>query len=118
MSLNHIYKDWDYRCLVPDSHQNPEKWRTYDVAKYRSAFDKESFSKVETFKHDKYFNNWIDPKVLKSFTSHPSKAWKRSYGFNNVNLCKWNGTIGTTYASRCWWKCAYLVIIILKSFFA
>ena len=30
-SVQHIYKDWDYRCLVPYSHKDPTKWKTYDM---------------------------------------------------------------------------------------
>ena len=36
-SVQHIYKDWDYRCLVPYSHKNPTKWKTYEMHDYRKA---------------------------------------------------------------------------------
>ena len=40
-SEQHIYKNWDYRCLVPNSHKDPTKWKTYEMHDYRRAFDKE-----------------------------------------------------------------------------
>ena len=68
LSLELIYKTWDYRCLVPYSHTNPEKWHTYDMHNYRAAFNKDMLKNVDTFKYDNNFNNWIDPKVMREYT--------------------------------------------------
>ena len=43
LSEQHIYKDWDYRCLVPYSHKDPTKWKTYDMHEYRRAYNKETY---------------------------------------------------------------------------
>ena len=125
-SLQHIYKSWDYRCLVPESHRDPEKWRTYDMHGYRTASNQEMYDKVDTFKFDNNFNNWISPKVLAKFARNPRKAWQRAYGFpyttgkknmtgekrtkNYTSGVHWNGRdINTGDASPCWWRCAKLV---------
>ena len=76
-----IYKNWDYRCLVPDSDKDPEKWRSYDMPAYRGASTKKDMGQVKTYKYEKSFNNWIDGKVLKEFVNDPTKAWKLNYGF-------------------------------------
>ena len=109
-SLQHFYKDWDYRCLVPDSHEDPTKWQTYDMHRYRTAFSSQSLAAVDTFEHDENFNNWIDPKVLEAYAKDPIKMWKKSYGFNNVFLMRWDGVVSTVADdSLCWWRCAKLV---------
>ena len=109
-SLQHIYKSWDYRCLVPESHSDPEKWRTFDMHGYRAASNQDAYNKVDTFKFDEYFNNWINPKVLEKFTQNPQKAWKRGYGFPYTRGVRWNGkNINTGDATPCWWRCAKLV---------
>ena len=56
--MQQIYKDWDYRCLVPFSHKDPRKWKTYEMHDYRKAFSEEKLSKVQQFKYDNNFNNW------------------------------------------------------------
>ena len=77
-----IYKSWDYRCLAPDSHSDPNKWKTYNMAALRAASNKAMLNSVETIKYDKNFNNWIDPEILKTFTkSRFENAWKKSYDF-------------------------------------
>ena len=109
-SLQHIFKSWDYRCLVPYSHKDPEKWRTYDMHGYRAASNQKMLDKVDTFKFEVLFNNWINPKVLAKYAKHPRKAWKRAYGFPYTTPVNWNGTdINTADASPCWWRCAKLV---------
>jgi len=108
-SLQHIYKSWDYRCLVPESHPDPEKWRTYDMHGYRTASNQAMYDKVDTFKFDVNFNNWISPKVLAKFARRPRKAWKRAYGFPYTTGVHWDGRdINTGDASPCWWRCAKL----------
>ena len=111
-SLQHIYKSWDYRCLVPESHPDPEKWRTYDMHGYRTASNQAMYDKVDTFKFDVNFNNWISPKVLAKFARRPRKAWKRAYGFPYTTGVHWDGRdINTGDASPCWWRCAKLVLL-------
>ena len=93
-SEQHMYKDWDYRCLVPYSDKDPTKWKTYDMHDYRKAFSKEQLKKVNQFKYDNNFFNWEDPKVLKFFTKNTNsmkKAWKRTYGLPYTNV-HWNLT--------------------------
>ena len=122
-SLQHIFKSWDYRCLVPYSHKDPEKWRTYDMHGFRAASNQEMFDKVDTFKFQVLFNNWINPKVLAKYAKRPRKAWKRAYGFPYTTPVNWNGTdINTADASPCWWRCAQLVnqislIVFCPTFF-
>jgi hypothetical protein len=108
LSLQHIYKDWDYRCLVPDSHKDPVKWRTYDMHGYRVAFDKKTLDEVATFKFDKYFNNWIDPNVFKAFTRNPAKYWKKGHGFPYVKKQRRPKENRGTSSVDCWKKCARL----------
>jgi hypothetical protein len=111
LSLQHMYKDWDYRCLVPDSHRDPAKWRTYDMHGYRVAFNKKTLDQVETFKFDKYFNNWMDPKVFKAFARKPAKYWKKGYGFPYVKTRQHStGSIEQSSAVQCWEKCARLEV--------
>ena len=75
-----IYKNWDYRCLAPDSDKDPEKWRSYDMSAFRTAYSNETLQNVATYKYDKNFNNWRDLNVLKNFVNEPRKAWKETYG--------------------------------------
>ena len=35
LSLQIIYKTWDYRCLAPDTHDCPTLWGTYDMHNFR-----------------------------------------------------------------------------------
>ena len=61
---------------------------------YRAAFSEEKLNDVQQFKYDKNFNNWVDPKVLKSFTKSTKsmrKTYKKSYGFPYVSLRDWDG---------------------------
>ena len=95
---------------MPDSHEDPTAWQTYDMHSYRTAFNRESLAAVDTFEHDDNFNNWIDPKVLEAYVKDKNKMWKKSYGFNNVFFLRWDGkkaTVGDD--SLCWWRCAQLV---------
>ena len=113
LSLQHLYKKPDYRCLVPYSHPDPEKWHTYDMHRYRTAFKKELLRKVDTFKFDKNFNNWIDPDVMREFTKSTKNlktVWKDSYSFPYVTGVQWNGKdINTGDPRPCWRQCAKLV---------
>ena len=112
-SVQHIYKDWDYRCLVPYSHKNPNKWKTYDMHDYRKAFKEKQLKEVDQFKYDNNFINWEDPKVLKYFTKSrksAQKAWKKTYGFPYVSLITWDGkNIAPQNSTKCFKKCAQYV---------
>ena len=110
LSLQSIYKKWDYRCLVPKSHRDPAKWKTYDMHEYRIAFSRERLNKVPTFKHDPNFNNFIDPKVLKEYAMHSKRTWKNSYGFPFTKTLSWGGKDTTTgNVAPCLLQCAKLV---------
>ena len=111
LSVQHIYKDWDYRCLVPYSHKDPTKWKTYDMHGYRKAFNKKQLKKVDQFQYDNNFYNWADPKVLKYFTKSTKsleKAWKKTYGFPYVSPITW-ASPGQGNKTECFKKCAHYV---------
>ena len=112
-SVQHMYKDWDYRCLVPYSHKDPTKWMTYEMHDYRKAFSEETLNKVDQFKYDNNFFNWRDPKVLQYFTKSTKslrRAWKKTFGIPYVSLITdawkpWNPPNITI----CFKKCAHYV---------
>ena len=112
-STQEIYKDWDYRCLVPYSHKDPTKWKTYDMHDYRKASSEEKLKRVDQFKYDKNFHNWEDPKILKYFTKSTKslkRAWKKTYGFPHVSLTTWDGKhINPNNNTECFKKCASYV---------
>ena len=109
-SVEHMYKNWDYRCLVPYSDKDPTKWKTYEMHDYRSAFNEKTLKKVGKFKFDKNFFNWEDPKVLKYFTKSTKKAWKKTYGFPYVSAISWNGiSVSPSNTTKCFKKCARYV---------
>jgi hypothetical protein len=77
---------------------------------YRVAYSQKTLDRVDTFKYDKNFNNWINPKVMKEFTRSPKKAWKQSYGFPYVKKVRWDGVNLVNYNSApCHQRCARLV---------
>ena len=109
-SEQHIYKNWDYRCLVPNSHKDPTKWKTYEMHDYRRAFDKETLKSVDQFKYDNNFFNWVDPKVLKFFARKLKRAWKKTYGFPYSIARSWDGQyLNTPNMTKCFIKCAHYV---------
>ena len=112
-SVQTMYKAWDYRCLVPHSHKNPTKWKTYDMHDYRKASSEVELKKVDQFKYDNNFYNWADPKVLKYFTKSTKslkRAWKKTYGFPHVSLTTWDGKhINPNNNTECFKKCASYV---------
>ena len=57
-SVQNMYKDWDYRCLVPYSNTDPKKWKTYDMHDYRKASSEKQLKEVDQFKYDNNFFNW------------------------------------------------------------
>ena len=72
------------RCLVPYSHKDPKKWKSYEMHNYRKASSEEELKKVDQFKHDNNFLNMEDPKVFKYFTKSTKSlknAWMKTYGF-------------------------------------
>ena len=109
-SVQHLYKDWDYRCLVPYSHKDPNKWKTYDMHNYRNAFSEERLKRVDQYKYDNNFFNWNDPKVMKYFTMSTKslkKAWKKTYGFQYVSVHTWGGKhVSPQNSTKCFEKCA------------
>ena len=114
-SVQHMYKDWDYRCLVPYSHKNPTKWKTYEMHDYRKAFSEEKLRKVDQFKYDNNLFNWEDPKVLKYFTKIGKslrKAWKKTFGFPYVRAINWDGTGLGLNSTKCFEKCTRYVSLI------
>ena len=115
-SEQHIYKNWDYRCLVPYSHKDPTKWKTYEMHDYRRAFSKKTLKSVDQYKYDNNFFNWVDPKVLKYFTASKrsmKKAWKETYGIPYTHALSWDGQgLNPPFAAnatRCFIKCAHYV---------
>ena len=114
-SEQHMYKEWDYRCLVPYSHKDPTKWKTYDMHDYRKAFSEETLKKVDKFKYDNNFFNWEDPKVLKYFTKSKKsikKAWKKTYGFPYVSADTAEPLINNPY----WIKVAQRFLVLYIAF--
>ena len=109
-----MYKDWDYRCLVPYSDKDPTKWKTYEIHDYKKASNEEELEKVGKFKYDNNFFNWEDPKVLKYFTKSKKsikKAWKKSYGYPYATAVSWipvNESL-VSNNTKCWKKCARYV---------
>ena len=111
-SVEHMYKNWDYRCLVPYSDKDPTKWKTYEMHDYRSAFSENTLKNVDQFKFDKKFFNWEDPKVLKYFTKIGKslrKAWKKTFGFPYVRAINWDGTSLGVNSTKCLEKCTRYV---------
>ena len=123
-----VYHSWlDNRCLVPYSHEDPTKWKNYEMHSYREAFNEKQLNKVDQFKYDNNFFNWVDPKVLKYFTKNRKssrKAWKKTYGFPYVRAISWDGTDTAipsndgfpVNATMCFKKCARLVSSYCKRY--
>ena len=86
-----MYKYWDHRCLVPYSHKDPTKWKTYEMHDYRRAFDTKTLKSVDQYKYDNNFFNWVDPKVLEYFATKPKRAWRKTYGYPYSTLRSWDG---------------------------
>ena len=88
---------------------------------YRKAFNKKQLNKVDQFKYDNNFFNWVDPKVLKYFTKNrksSQKAWKKTYGFPYDTAIPFNDGIDSgipfigavpSNATKCFKKCARYV---------
>jgi len=92
-ATNSFYKGYDNRCLKPDDDKRPEKWDHYDPDDFYEASTKEELEQAKTWKFDKNFFNFEDPKVLKKFTNRRSmKTWRKTYGFDHV-VIKPNGDL-------------------------
>ena len=113
MSEQHIYKNWDYRCLVPYSDKDPTKWKTYDMHEYRRAYNEKTLKRVSKYRYDKYFFNWVDPKVLKYFTKSTEsmkRAWRKIYGLPYSTPMVWDGrALNPMDQTKCFIKCARYV---------
>ena len=106
--MQYMYKQWDYRCLVPYSDKDPTKWKTYEMHDYRKASSEEELEKVDKFKYDDNFFNWGDPNVMKFFTKSSTsmkKAWKKTYG---VPYATGDATVQGN-VTKCFKKCARYV---------
>ena len=108
-----MYKQWDYRCLVPYSDKDPTKWKTYEIHDYKNASNEEELEKVGKFKYDNNFFNWVDPKVLKYFTKNTKRSkrvWKKTYGFPYASAISWDGkSVSPPNNTKCFKKCARYV---------
>ena len=108
-----IYKKWDYRCLVPYSDKDPTKWKTYDMHEYRRAYNEKTLKRVSKYRYDKYFFNWVDPKVLKYFTKSTKsmkRAWRKTYGLPYNTPMVWNdNNRNPADETKCFIKCAHYV---------
>ena len=87
---------------------------------FRDAYNKEMMDQVETYKYDKYFNNWINPKVLEKFTSKNAKKnkkmWEKSYGLKNCGQLKEYGRFHTAQnpSKKNWKKICYKAVSSLS----
>ena len=114
-----MYKYWDHRCLVPYSHKDPTKWKTYEMHDYRRAFDTKTLKSVDQYKYDNNFFNWVDPKVLKYFVGTNKKglkrAWRKTYGFPYITTGSWDGQCWRPLnLTKCFIKCAHFVREVSK----
>ena len=87
-----IYKDWDYRCLAPDSHVYPEGWGTYNMTVFRDfAGDSADATPSDWIvNYDSSFNAWIDHHILTGFVFNPYEPWLATYGFKTLNNLRWH----------------------------
>ena len=107
----------DYRCLVPYSHKNPKKWKTYEMHDYREAFNEKQLKKVDQFKYGSNVGLVWDLELLKNTTKSTKSVknvWKKSYGFPYValpyvTLPLANETEKLTNSTKCLEKCAHYV---------
>ena len=105
-----MYKYWDHRCLVPYSHKDPTKWKTYEMHDYRRAFDMATLKSVDQYKYDNNFFNWVDPEVLKFFATEPKRAWRKTYGYPYSTARSWDGqNMKPANMTKCFIKCAQYV---------
>ena len=113
-----VHRSWlDNRCLVPYSHEDPTKWKNYEMHGYRKAFSKKKLKKVDQFKYYKNVDTNLDPEFMKYFTKstkNVKNVWKKTYGFPYVaqpyvTLPLANETEKLTNSTKCLEKCARFV---------
>ena len=88
---------------------------------YRKAYSQKTFKRVDQFKYDNNFDNFVDPKVLKYFTKSRTslqEAWRKTYGFPYATTFPFddgidsgiplNGAVPSN-ATKCFKKCARYV---------
>ena len=121
---HHIFKAGDYRCLKPESDEDPEKWHTYEVEGFRQAYNNEMLENTTTFKYDNYLYNFVDPKVFEAFTKNEKKGrkiWKKSYSFQYTRMAPGGGSTPYVSHNDSWTdftKCIKKCIKMEKSSFA
>ena len=63
---------------------------------YRTAHSQEMLERVNTYKYDKKFNNWIDPEVLQKYTSKSKKKvqqlWEKALKLKGAGQIKRYGS--------------------------
>ncbi|XP_023324173.1 uncharacterized protein LOC111698145 isoform X2 [Eurytemora carolleeae] len=80
---SHMYKQPDYRCLNPDSNEDPTKWGAYNPNQFANALSKEEQEQVTTYPFDNRFLNFEDPEVLKYMTGkNKTQKWREVYGYD------------------------------------
>merc|ERR1719369_824063 len=123
-SDQHVYRSDNYYCLKPYSHENPRKWRRYEVAGFRKSFNKEMLENTTTFKFDKYLYNFVDPKIFNTFTKNDRKAskiWKKSYQWRYMRRVPGDESYSYVSSNGSWTnitKCVKKCIQMEKSAFA
>jgi len=123
-SDQHVYRSDNYYCLKPYSHENPRKWRRYEVAGFRQSFNKEMLENTTTFKFDKYLYNFVDPKIFNTFTKNDRKAskiWKKSYQWRYMRRVPGDESSSYVSSNGSWTnitKCVKKCIQMEKSAFA
>jgi len=84
---NVFYYVYDYRCIKPYSHPDPEKWHTWEVEGFRAASSEKMLENVQSFPYNKYMYNLADPKILEFASKNEKNArkfWKKGHGVNYV----------------------------------
>ena len=112
-----VYKNWDYRCLAPDSHSDPQKWGSYNMTVFRNWTGEENdYPQDWIVKYDDTFNNWINPEVLQEFVYRGVGQWAHTYGFYTTTDIRWHFNRGiqidsTKEEGNCEKRCDKLVRI-------
>ncbi|XP_023345922.1 uncharacterized protein LOC111714920 [Eurytemora carolleeae] len=80
---SHMYKQPDYRCLNPDSNEDPTKWGAYNPNQFAIALSKKEQEKVTTYPFNNRFLNFEDPEVLKYMTGkNKTQKWREVFGYD------------------------------------
>ena len=84
---------------------------------YRAAHSQQMLDRVDTYQYDKNFNNWIEPKVLKKYTSKSKKKvhrlWEKALKLKGAGQLKKYGT--SDKSNKSMWKrlCHTLVSVTI-----